>query len=338
MKVMLIGGTGLLGYETAKVLIKDHHEIISFALPPKPSNISIPKEMELIFKNYLELSDDELISYFDGCEGLVFAAGIDERVEGSAPIYDLYYQYNIKPLERILPLAKQAGVKSVVILGSYFSYFNRIWPDLKLATHHPYIRSRVDQEKLAFSYANDNFNVAVVEIPYVFGVQPGREPVWTILLNELLKMKNKTYWTKGGTTMITARQAGEAIAGALLTNSGANSYPIGYYNMTWKEMLNIFHEALGKPNRKIITVPNFLYKLYAKRLVKKNIKNNIDTGLNLVEFADLQSKLQFIDKDLAATKLGVTDDDIKAAIIESIKLSKEAIDKKSSNLIKMRYK
>ena len=36
MKVMLIGGTGLLGYEAAKILSKNNHEIISFALPPKP--------------------------------------------------------------------------------------------------------------------------------------------------------------------------------------------------------------------------------------------------------------------------------------------------------------
>lgn len=36
MKVMLIGGTGLLGFETAKLLAKNNHEIISFVLPPKP--------------------------------------------------------------------------------------------------------------------------------------------------------------------------------------------------------------------------------------------------------------------------------------------------------------
>ncbi|HQC30524.1 MAG TPA: hypothetical protein PLP51_02180, partial [Acholeplasmataceae bacterium] len=93
MKVMLIGGTGLLGYEAAKILSKNNHEIISFALPPKPESITIPNHMELILKNYLTLTEEELLKYMEGCEGLIFAAGIDERVEGAPPIYDLYYEY-----------------------------------------------------------------------------------------------------------------------------------------------------------------------------------------------------------------------------------------------------
>ena len=58
-----------------------------------------------------------------GCEGFVFAAGIDERVEGPAPIYELFKKYNITPLERFLRIAKDCGVKHVAICGSYFSYF-----------------------------------------------------------------------------------------------------------------------------------------------------------------------------------------------------------------------
>lgn len=337
MKVMLIGGTGLLGYETAKILSKNNHEIISFALPPIPTYIKIPNNMELILKNYLTLSEEKLLDYMKGCKGLIFAAGIDERVEGKPPIYDLYYEYNIKPLHTLLPLAKKAGVKSVVILGSYFSHFNRIWPELNLSKYHPYIRSRVNQENVAFSYADEGFNISIIEIPYVFGIQEGRRPVWTILVNEILKMKKRTYWTKGGTTMVTARQAGEAIYGALLSNKGANVYPIGYYNMTWKEMLEIFHQALGRDNHKIVTIPNFLYRLYARRLTRINKKNNIESGLNLVKFSKLQSRLQYIDKKTSLS-LGVTGDDIVKAITDSVKLSKLALEEKDLKLINMKYK
>ena len=338
MRILLIGGTGLLGYETAKILSSDNHEIISFALPPLSRHISIPKNMEIILKNYLELSDQELINYMKGCEGLIFAAGIDERVESKPPIYNLYYQYNIKPLERLLPLAKQAGIKSVVILGSYFSYFNQIWPELNLTKHHPYIRSRVDQEKLAFSYYQKDFNIAVVQIPYVFGTQKGREPVWTILVEQIVKMKRRTYWTGGGTTMMTAKQVGQAIVGALYHNSGANSYPLGYYNMKWPEILNIFHEALNLKERKTIIVPKFLYRIYARYLNWQNKKKDIETGLNLVKFSQLQYLNQFIDKDLASTKLGVVDDDIVSAMTESIILSKKVLDEKPKDIIKMKYK
>ena len=148
-------------------------------------------------------------------------------------------------------------------------------------------------------------------------------------------MKRRTYWTKGGTAMITARQVGEAIYGALIKNKGANSYPIGYYNMTWVEMLEIFNEALDRNNHKIVTIPNFLYKIYARRLTRINKKNNIESGLNLVEFAKLQSKNQYIEKDISIN-LGVTDDDIKKAILDSVRLSKKVLEEEL-DLIKMKY-
>lgn len=336
MKVLIIGGTGLLGIEAAKLLVKDNHEIISFALPPKPDYLDIPNNMEVIYKDYLKLSDDELLKYMNGCDSLVFAAGIDERVEGSPPIYDLYYKYNISPLERLLPLAKKANIKSAVILGSYFSYFDKIWPKLNLTKHHPYIKSRVDQMNYALSQATDSFSVSVLEIPYVFGIQPGRKPVYTILVNELKKKKKRTYWPKGGTAMVTTKQVGEAMVGAIKLNK-SGTYPLGYYNMTWKEMLTIFHEALGVPNKKIITIPTWIYKLFARSIQKSNKKRNIESGLNLVKFGYLTSKNQFISKELASVKLAVSDDDIKSAIIDSIKLSNEALEN-NVKLENMRYK
>ena len=144
MKVFLIGGTGLLGSEAAKVLIERGHEVISIALPPLPQGAVLPEQMQIEFGNYLEMSDDELKKYMTGCEGFVFAAGVDERVEGPAPIYDLYKKYNIDPVKRLLGIAKECGVKHAAICGSYFSYFAKCRKDLKLAETHPYIRSRLD--------------------------------------------------------------------------------------------------------------------------------------------------------------------------------------------------
>lgn len=122
----------------------------------------------------------------------MFAAGVDERVEGPAPIYDLYKKYNIDPVKRLLKIAKECGVKLSVILGSYFSYFAKTRPEMKLTEYHPYIRSRIDRENVAMSFAYDNFNVAVLELPYIFGTQPGRKPVWIFLVESIRKMPGVT--------------------------------------------------------------------------------------------------------------------------------------------------
>lgn len=328
MKVLLIGGTGLLGYETAKKLVNNGHEVISFALPPKTDDIKEIKGMTIIYQNFLELSDDQLLNYLGGCEGLIYASGIDERVQGPKPVYNLYEKYNILPLTKLLPLAKKAGVKSVVILGSYFTYFNRLWPELNLTKDHPYIKSRYDQMKVAFSYYEEDFNIAIIEIPYVFGIQPNREPVWTILVEQIMKMKRKTYWTKGGTALITVNQAATAISNALLINKGANTYPIGYYNMEWPELMSHFHKGLGTPNKKVKIVPNFLAKIYAIYLNYQIKRKGMEPGLNLSKFIKLQSRNQFIEYERASKKLNVENDDIEKAIYDSITLSKNVLENK----------
>lgn len=321
----MIGGTGLLGSEAAKQLIEQGHEVTSIALPPLPEGAALPKEMQLTFGNYLEMSDDELKEAMKGCEGFVFAAGVDERVEGPAPIYDLYKKYNIDPVDRLLRIAKECGVKHSVILGSYFSYAAKKWPEKELTKYHPYIRSRIDQENIAMSYACDDFSVAVLELPYIFGTQPGRKPVWVFLVEMVLGSKGPTMYPPGGTAMVTVRQVGQAIVGALFRTKGGRCWPIGYYNMTWKEMLKIVHKYLCVPEKKIITIPKWMYALGSKSVVKEQEAKGIQGGLDLVKFADVMCSNLFIFKNEGASELGVTEDDIDSAIGDSVLLSRDIV-------------
>jgi len=332
MKIFLIGGTGLLGSAAAEELIKRGHEVSAIALPPAMDDI--PKQMKLEFKNYLTLTDDELRDYFSGCEGFVFASGIDERITGPKPIHEYFNKFNVTPLERILRIAKECGVKHSVICGSYFSHFDKKQPELGLSKWHPYIHSRRDQEKMALSFADENFSVAIMELPYIFGTQQGREPVWTIIVKTIRGMKKATMYPKGGTTMVTRRQVAQAMAGALEKTKGGVCWPIGCYNMTWKEFLTIVHNNMGLSGRKIITIPNWLLNIGIK-FMEKNIRgeeseNGIETegGICLSKFSDIQGAETYIDRSLGCDPLGVQDDDIEKAIGDSIKLAVDVLDGK----------
>jgi len=329
MKVLMIGGTGLLGSQAARELIARGHSVHSIALPPLPEGALLPPDMTLTLKNSNEMSDDELKALFAGMDGFVFAAGVDERVEGPAPIYDFFQKYNITPLERLLRLAKESGVQHAVIAGSYFSYFARKWPDMDLTRWHPYIRSRIDQETMAFSFADESFDVSVLELPYIFGAQKGRKPVWVFLVEMLLGMKGAILYPRGGTTMVTVKQVGQAFAGALERGRGANAYPIGWFNLTWREMIAVMNKYMGLPNKKIITIPDFLFALSAGPIEKRLRSAGNEGGLSMKQFVKMQTKNLFIDKEEACLPLGVTDDDIDAAIGESVLLSMEVLDKKT---------
>jgi dihydroflavonol-4-reductase len=289
----------------------------AIALPPVTTGpyiaLQIPTQMELKFKDYLLLSDDEIRECFSGCEGFVFAAGVDDCINN----------FNVTPLERLLLIAKESGIKHTVICGTYFSYFDRKWPKLKLSQWHPYVKNHVEREEAALSFGDDNFNVAVLEFPYIFGVQREREPVWTILVKILRGMKWITMYPKGGTTMITRNQAAQAIAGALEKTKGAKCWPIGCYNMPWKDFLAIVHNKMGMPERIVITIPNWLIKpeiKYIENLLRDDIKK-IKRRFYVPRFLEIQSAQTYIDRVHGCNPLGVKDDDIEGAIGESINLS-----------------
>lgn len=319
----MIGGTGLLGCEAARIFIEHGHEVTSVALPPLPEGAPIPEEMHLEFCNIYEKTDDEIKEYLKGMDCFVFAAGVDERVEFKAPVYDSYYKFNIAPLKRILPLCKEVGVKKAVVLGSYFSFLAKERPDMKLTEKHPYIRSRIDQEEVAFSFADDNFDVSVLELPYIFGTQPGRKPVWVILIEQLRRMDKLpcTLYPAGGTAMLTVRQVGEVIVGAAEKSKGAKAWPISMYNLTWKEFLKIVYDARGMgPDRKIISVKPWMMRMGLGSVVKDYEKRGVDSGIDPMGLPEIMDVNLFI-PDRYAKELGATEDDIKAAIFDSIKVS-----------------
>ncbi|MBR4452608.1 MAG: NAD-dependent epimerase/dehydratase family protein [Clostridia bacterium] len=323
MNVFMIGGTGLLGCEAAIQLIKKGHKVSSVALPPLPQGAPIPEEMELVFADINKKTDEEVEEMLKGKDCFIFAAGVDERAEFPAPVYDYYYKYNIAPLERIFPICKKVGVKRAVVLGSYFSYLAKQMPEKKFEEKCPYFRARLDQEKVCEEASDENFSAKVLELPYIFGTQPGRKPVWTILIEQIAGMDKLpfTMYPAGGTAMLTCRQVGEVICGAAEREvPGFEAFPIAMYNQTWKEFLAIVYEARGMGGRKIVSVPPWMMRMGMGKIVKDYKERGIDSGINPMVLPDIMDINLFIDRKYSE-ELGATEDDIKAAIFDSIKVS-----------------
>ena len=333
MKVFIVGGNGLLGSEAAKILLERGHEVTCVSLPPDPVGFEMPKGYKSIFCDINKKSDDELRKLFKGIDCFIFASGIDERKECPAPVYDWYDKYNIQPVKRLVGLAKECGAKKAVVLGSYFSMLNKdefgYHQKLPkgLLERNPYIRSRVAQEKALEELCDDNFSGAVLELPYIFGTQPGRKPVWTVLIEQIASMDKMkfTMYPKGGTAMLTVRQVGEAIAGAAEKLGdefkGFNAWPIAMYNLTWKEFLPIVYDARGMgPNRKVVGVPAWMMKLGMKGVIKEYKEKGIESGLDPYYLPYVMNIDLFIDNKYAKA-LGVQEGDIKEAIFDSIHVS-----------------
>ncbi len=317
-RVLIVGGTGFLGYYAIQEFLAKGWEVTAVGLPPAPPAGFYPSGVNVVIQPLDSASDEELLALLKGHTTLIFAAGLDDRSVTKKPSYPKFIHASVEAPLRLFQLAVKAGVKRAVVLGSYFAYFNRIWPEMKLAEHHPYIRSRFEQEKALTSVPG--LEACVLELPYIFGVLPvpGWKPLWTPLVKYVRSMKT-LFYMKGGTACISARVVGRAIVAAAERGKAGEFYPIGQENLTWPQMLNRFAQADGLAPRRVLTVPTWVIHLAVQGVLLSNNLKGIESGLNFRHFAPLQTAKTYIDPDLSSKALGYELDDLDLAFQETVK-------------------
>ncbi len=301
-RVFVVGGTGFLGYHAIQEFLARGWGITALGLPPAPPADLYPTPVKVVLQNLGVLSDAELLALLRGHDALVFAAGLDDRYTPAKPAYARFYQANVAAVQRLLTQAKEAGVKRAVVLGSYFAHFNRLWPELKLAERHPYIRSRVEQEKVATSVPG--LEGMVLELPYIFGTMPipGWKPIWAPLIKYLRSSKT-IFYPAGGTACISATVVGRAIAAAIERGEAGQCYPIGQENLTWSEMLARLAQA-DQRQIKVVTVPTWAIRAGMLGVLLSHQLQGKESGLNLRHFAALQTAKTFVDPEISRRALG----------------------------------
>ena len=228
----------------------------TLALPPAPPEGLLPPEVPVRIGDFNQLSDRGVIELFNGCEGVVFAAGVDDRVTPKAPAYEFFYQANVVTARRFFRLAQPAGVRRGALLSSYFAHFARVWPELKLAERHPYIRSRVEQEAAVLEYSGNGLDIMVLELPYIFGRIPGRIPLWKPLVDYLHWSLPWVFYPIGS-SMVGVEHVGQAVTGALGQGEAGKRYLIGDENLTWRAFLMRLADAAGW-RKKVVVPPNWV--------------------------------------------------------------------------------
>lgn len=321
MKVIIIGGTGFLGYHAVKELLAHRHQVSVVGLPPAPAPGLFPPEVKIHLCDVAALPDAELTALLAGHQALVFAAGVDDRVTPKKPAYPFFLRHNVESVKRVFTLARRAGVKRGVVLGSYFAYFDRIWPEMQLSRHHPYIRSRVEQSAAAIAAGADAMSVSILELPYIFGSMPGRVPLWKPLIHYILSPA-PLFYPAGGTTCVTVHQVAQAICGAVEQGKPGTFYPIGGQNLTWVELLEWIARLAGKP-KKVITLPNAIVKLGAWFLQTVHTLQGKESGLEPVRFIDLQTRNTFIDSGDTRRQLGYAAEDLEPALLDTLQACRD---------------
>jgi dihydroflavonol-4-reductase len=280
-KVFVLGSTGFLGYFSALEFLKKGIKVGTITRDGNKLGECFPKQIDVVEKNFdvFEVSEEKLAKVFKGYDALVYSLGPDDRVVPDFPAYDFFYEKLVVQCTKVVRAARFAGVKRVVIMNSYFAFFDRKSSG-KLAKNHPYVKARVEQAKACINIGKEGeMDVMILELPYIFGCMPTRTPLWKdVFLKNFEKMKT-IYFPKGGTAMVHVRDVGRIVVAAILRGKHGRKYPVGNYNMKFKEMIEIMYEALEE-KKKVATVPTWLAYINGVFMHQNARKKGKESGLH----------------------------------------------------------
>lgn len=322
--ISIVGGAGFLGYHTSLELVRRGCNVTVLALPDETVDNSLAGAVAVKRADIDELSDQQLGDIPQGHDALIYAAGPDDRVELSPGVKasDFFSTQLVERTRRVLQTAKNIGISKAIIFGSYFSYINNhAVCGVKKGSleRHPYVKARVEQTKQAFYLGDDNFSVAILNIPYVFGVAPGKEPIWREVFIERFGQMSKIYYGSGGTTVISANKIAYGAAQALELAEHGSELAIGSNDMKFKPMIE---QLLKSANIKkpVGNIPAWLQALFMRKEWQKMQSSNLDSGLDMRYLVkDILSKNFFIDHKSTDNILQMPEyqDDVDQAIIET---------------------
>ena len=322
-KLFVVGGTGMLGKCAVELFVKKGYFVTSVSLPSNDESDFVEGSVEYILKDVTTITDTEMLRVMKGHDYLLIALGADERYTPKAPAIDFYRQHNVTYVSNLLRIARLAKVKKVIILGSFYTYFNRIWPELNLKENHPYIKSRVEQMELAFTFNSSVMQVMILEIPYVFGTLPKQTPLWNIL-NDQLNSNKHIYYPLGGTAMITDKEVAESIYGAFLYGVGGTAYPVCSINLKWKDFLSYLLKLKGQGKKVLTPYSHIATRQEMKRKMKQINREGNEYGLNLIEYLDFQKRDAFISPEKCMSLLKFSPDNLNEAIQKTLKACEDA--------------
>lgn len=317
-KVFVLGGTGFLGYYTTKELLARGYQVKTMALPPMPTADLLPEAVECRLGNINELSDDEIIQYLSDCDGVIYAAGADERITPKKPAMKFFYEANVLPTQRLARLAKTAGVKKFVVFGSYFSEFAERLPKFELKKE-AYPNMRLLQEQVAFAEGEGAMTVISLRLPYIFGTMPGRMPLWKMFVDQA---RGQAVFPAlpGGTAMVTVEQVAEAAVGAMENGTHRGTYAISAENMKYKTFYQMIVDALGQTE--VTTVPVLPYdqlKVNYEKIDQMAEEQGKEHGIHMMISARLQAEDLYLDPADTQELLGIKEHDVVASIKQTLK-------------------
>lgn len=238
MKILVVGGTGMIGGHIAVHLAEQGNQVsIGARKPPQPGTAMA--DMPLILGDYI--AGDYRKADLAPVDAIVFAAGNDVRhiPEGEDDGY--WQRANSEAIPRFFALARDAGVGKMVNVGSFYPH---IAPEL--IETNAYVRSRHEACEAVRALSTPEFSVVSVNAPFVVGAVPGLSVPMFEAYTQYAEGKfapMPAFGPAGGTNFISTLSLAEAVWGALQRGEPGKAYLVGDENLSFAEYFQHFFTA-----------------------------------------------------------------------------------------------
>lgn len=240
MNVLVVGGTGLLGGHAALYLQEQGCQV-TLASRNAPTT---PLLQALPFLSLDYTREDLDPQALQGFDALLFCAGNDIRhVDHQADMAQQWHANNSVAIPRFFQVARSAGVRRAVMLGSFYP---QVAPEL--IDSNPYVRSRHESCEGVRALNSPDFAVMSVNAPFMVGHVPKlASPMFEAYSNYAKgQMEGLAYYgPKGGTNFMSVQSLSEALYQALLRGEPGKAYLVGDENLTFAEYFQLFFDAAG---------------------------------------------------------------------------------------------
>lgn len=241
MKVLVVGGAGMIGGRTA-LHLKDKGHDVAIAGRNAPAPGTPLGDLPFLRIDYIGMDFDRAaLATFDA---LVFAAGNDVRHQPQDAGDAHWHDANSVGVPRFFEAAKQAGIRRAVNIGSFYP---QVAPEL--VETNAYVRSRKVSDEGVAALADDRFVAMSINAPFVVGAVPGLVVPMFAAYTQYAEGKfapMPEFAPPGGTNFISTQSLAEAAEGGLERGAAGASYLVGDENMTFKDYFGAFFEAVGR--------------------------------------------------------------------------------------------
>lgn len=241
MKILIVGGTGMIGAHAALFLKEKENDVTLAARRPVSADSPLAG-FPVLLGDYAEGTFAEAdLAPFDA---IVFAAGNDIRHLSRGEDEQAFWKkMQIEGVPNFVALARRAGVKRLVQLGSYYHH---VMPHL--AESNAYVMARKLADEGARALATADFKVCTLNPPSIVGAFPGvsaKRYASLVAWARGERPEIPDFAPAGGTNYMSVRSLCEAIWGALQNAEPGRAYLIGDENLTFRDFFQKIFDAVG---------------------------------------------------------------------------------------------